>query len=172
MTVEVVVAQIPGSLTTRDLRGVEQDVLSIEVVVLATEGTPFIGRVQLGEIPGGPGAHRGLMCGRCRVAKYKLFVFEAGELACMGCGGLRSRRQNQRTSRTWLHLGGKEEDFVLRALRPGRRNNLVSERVERTASDLVAGDRARWGELRVRVGAALMVATAGDVALDDALEEQ
>ena len=169
MTSGVVVARIPGSLTTRDIRGVAQDVLKVDVVVLATEGPPFTGSVQVGEIPSGPGAHRGLVCGTCGTSKYKLFSSGGVTLACSTCSGRSSRRHQDRTCRSWNHLGGKEEDFVLRALRPGRRNNRVPERVERAAAELVVADRRRWAELRPLVDAALMFAIA-DVSLEDALE--
>ena len=170
MTFEVVIAGIPGVLTTRDARHVPEDALSFDVVVLGIAGAPYIGQVRFGDIPGGRGIHRGLTCATCGVAKYNLYCVGDGALQCAACSRTRSRRQNEKSCRAWKYFGGYEEDVLLRALAAGRARNVVPEDVLVAADSLMDGDRERWSELRKRADAALILATAGDVSAADVVE--
>jgi hypothetical protein len=172
MTSGVVVAENVGFFCTRDIRSLPQDISSVEVLVLAARGVPFIGRVSIGEIPGGRGIHRGLVCAACAVARYKLFASELGQLACSDCSRRSSRRHSEKSRHDWKHQGGAEEDFLLRALRPGRRSSDVPADVLAVAASLIVGDHARWSELRHRVDAAVVVAISDEVSVEDVLEAE
>lgn len=160
-----------GVVSTRDIRDVPADASSVVLVVLAHRGPPARAVIDLGEIPGGRGMHRGLKCPRCGTPKYKLYCSER-TLGCRACTRHRSRRQLESKSHAWRRLGSEFEDVVLRGLRPGRSaSSFVPERVVEAARTLTAEDRERVDVLLRRAESALKVATTPTVSVPDVMEE-
>ena len=169
MTFEVIAREF-GVLSTTDTKSVPTDAQDVSVVVLHAAGPPLLRLVQFGEIPGGNAIHRGLRC-PCGSAKYKLF-YDGVELGCARCTRRRSRRQSERTRRSWVREGGDLEDRVLRALRPGRRSSDVPPALQDLAQRLVDDDEQRWSTLKRRAEDAIIAATAPPISIADVLEEE
>lgn len=170
MTYEVVVAAQIGILTTADARKVPAEKKSFPVVVLRPDAPPFVGVVEFGDIPGGHAAHRGLKCPRCARPNYKLF-YNGLELGCARCTRQRSRRQIERSCRSWNKYGGALEDLLLRALRPGRSTSSVPPAIGEAARRLTAEDEERCSALLDRAANAMTTATTSTVDITDVIEE-
>ena len=139
----------PGVLRVRDVRAILgrefADADFVSVLVLGPAGEkPSCGLVELGRLRGGMGERRGLRCPVCGDVGQALFTDNKGGFGCGGCLGRRTRRQVERTHHRWRHLGGRQEDELLREVlrdRPGKK----VERVRRIVRALVADDRRRVG---------------------------
>lgn len=171
MAFEVASAEIEVARTTDVLRDVPVDATAIVFLVLLRGAPPIRQRIAIGQLLGGRGVHRGLVCPMCSEPKYKLFATSSG-LACGPCACRRSRRQLEHRSRAWRQLGGDLEDIVLRGLRPGRRSSVVPEAIADAANVLMADDRERTIVLLRRADDAFNVAVAANLSARDALEKE
>lgn len=170
MTIEALAGEI-GFVSTRDVQDTSTDATVILLLVLRHGAPPIRQRIALGAIPGGRGAHRGLICPLCSQPKYRLFASTSG-LGCGPCTRRRSRRQLEHRSHRWRRLGGELEDIVLRGLRSGRRSSTVLDLVTDAAVRLMADDRERVDVLLRRAETALKVATTPTVGVRDVLDQE
>lgn len=171
MAFEVASGEIGVARTTHVLRNVPVDATSIVLLVLLRGAPPIRQRIAIGQLLGGRGVHRGLVCAKCSRPKYSLFATSSG-LTCGPCARRRSRRQLEHRSRAWRQLGGDLEDIVLRGLRPGRRSSVVPEAIADAANVLMTDDRERAVVLLRRANDAFNVAVAANLSARDLLEKE
>ncbi len=135
---------------------------SIDVMVLADAGgLPFVGRLDLVRIGGGPGRHLAFCCPRCREPRRLLLTDGHGGIRCSRCARARTKRQLRRTCRSWKYLGDREFDELLRLLRPRSTSPAHKrQRAQLLVDELLAGDRDRLGVVADVVDAALRVVSA------------
>jgi hypothetical protein len=134
----------------------------IDVVVLAApRATPFVGQVELVERRAGRGHHVVLRCPACGLGKERLVV-RRGRLECRSCSGHLTRRQAERSMRTFRREGGLEEDALVRLLqRPGPCTPGRLERARELKDDLDAIDRARFCQLLLDIDGLVELADEG-----------
>lgn len=132
----------------------------VDVLVLAKDGgIPFVGRIELTQIPGGPGQHLALRCPQCDQPRNLLLADGRGGIACAQCARARTRRQQARTCRAWNRLGEREVDALVRLLRPRVAGD--ARRYDRALGlidEILAGDADRLGAVVDVAAAALSVA--------------
>lgn len=160
-----------GVVSTRDVRDLSSDEADVVVLVLRLGAPALRERIVFGEIPGGRGVHRGLVCPTCKRPHYKLFASSSG-LGCRSCTRRRTRRQREHRRGAWRHLGGELEDFVLRGLRPGRRSTGVPDTIANAAQTLMAEDRERATVLLTRAANAVRVAVVAKVNAESILGQE
>jgi hypothetical protein len=148
-----VVLPRPGELRTRDLRAVYGTELlrmvEVDVLVMdADHGVPVAAHVELADMRAGLRRRRALVCPSCRRCRH-LLLARAGVLACGECHRQRTRRQRYRTMADWCRRSGREEDRLLRLLRPtSSPNNVKLDAARELARDIVISDRARLAGLQ------------------------
>ena len=157
MTIEVVARQT-GALDVRDLPADAHG--DFRVVVLADAGIAFVGSVTTAAKPSGRGLHRALSCPGCGAPKLRLLADRRGGLGCAGCLGRLTRRQAERTCRSWYALGGQIEHRIL-GLLTGRRGTAAHERAAELIDELRSDDQARWENLASLANSALLAVSDG-----------
>ena len=90
----------------------------------------------------GHAARAGFVCQSCSATAHVLFLVEE-VLRCSRCFPRRSRRQTERTLRSWNRLGGREEDALLRLLARPRPPFAALAKARFAMERLLAADRAR-----------------------------
>lgn len=172
MAFEVGVAssEIGVARTTDVLCDVSVEATSVVLLVLREGAPPVQQRIAIGELLGGRGLRRGIVCPICARPKYRLFAAAFG-LGCGPCTRRRSRRQIEHRSHAWRRLGGALEDVVLRGLGPGRGAAFVSEAVRDASATLMSDDRERVVLLLRRAEDAVKLATTPTVGVRDVLAQ-
>jgi len=147
VTFEVVPPRI-GAVGVGDVRDATSLGLAhVDLMVLAAEGPPFIGHIDLGTKRSGHSLHPALICPLCGKTKRVLYVVRGGRLACAGCAHHRSRQQRERTLASWKR-GGLEEDQLLRLLLRPHRTDEALRHANEIVDELLAGDVDRLAALQ------------------------
>jgi hypothetical protein len=142
-----------GELSVRDLRSVYgadlRDKSDVDVLVLdVADGVPIAARVELSQSRWGWSYRTVLVCPTCRDCKITLLA-RAGKLQCKACHRELTRRQRERTGADFLRRSGREEDRLLRLLRPAVEPSATKiTEARRLVQDIVTADRARLEELQ------------------------
>jgi hypothetical protein len=145
-----------GELSTRDLRSVYggdlRKMSDVGVLVLdEDQGVPVAACVALAERRWGWSRRKALVCPSCAEHKDALLA-RAGRLQCTGCHRRLTRQQREKKTADWVRRGGREEDRVLRLLRPAvNPSDARFGEARRLALEIVAADHARLDELQRRV---------------------
>jgi hypothetical protein len=142
-----------GELSVRDLRTVYGRELrsksSVDVLVLdLADGVPVAAHVELAESRWGWSYRTLLVCPTCEERKGILFA-RGGKLQCKECHHELTRRQRERTAADFVRRSGREEDRLLRFLRPAvEPNETRIAKARGLVQDIVTADRARLEELQ------------------------
>jgi hypothetical protein len=142
-----------GELSVRDLRAIYGDGLrtmaDVCVLVLDQENVaPVAARVELADRPWGWSRRPVLVCPTCEGRKDTLLA-RGSSLQCKGCHGQLTRQQREKQKANWVRRSGREEDRLLRLLRPtvGPSKVKVAE-ARRLVDDILTADHARLEELK------------------------
>ncbi len=142
-----------GELSLRDLRSVYGSGLramaDVDVLVLSEdEGAPVAARIELAESSWGWSHRTLLVCPTCRERKHALVARDA-KLQCIACHGQLTRQQREKRRANWVRRSGREEDRLLRLLRPAVEPSTTRVAEARgLVRDIVSADRARVEELQ------------------------
>jgi len=146
-----------GEVRISDLRAaLGGDLLKLNAVDVLVIGMPgcmaSTARVRLGWKRAGRGAHRALICPRCLEPKLRLYADGAGGLGCRLCLKRRSRQQREKNRLSFQHLGGREDDILLRLLRrPGQSTPGALAKGALLVQQLVGADRDRLAALKMKL---------------------
>lgn len=144
-----------GELSIRDLKEVYGSTLGsmsdVDVLVLdESGGMPIATRVELGRRPWGCNARPAVVCPTCFEPKDRL-IARGGRFQCIRCHGYLTRHQQEKHRAAWVRMGAREEDRVLRLLRPSR-GDAELDAARGLVQELVAADHARLDLLRRQLG--------------------
>jgi hypothetical protein len=121
----------------------------VSVLVLDQEnGVPVAARVELADRPWGWSRRPALVCPTCEGRKDTLLV-QAGTLQCKGCHRQLTRQQREKQKANWVRRSGREEDRLLRLLRPALDpNNTRILEARGLVLEILSADHARLEELK------------------------
>ena len=142
-----------GELSVRDLRAVYggdlRTMTDVSVLVLDQEnGVPVAARVELADRPWGWSRRPVLVCPTCKGRKDTLLA-QAGSLQCKGCHRQLTRQQLEKQKANWVRRSGREEDRLLRLLRPALDpNNTRILEARGLVLEILSADHARLEELK------------------------
>jgi hypothetical protein len=153
MTFEAVGLRI-GVLQSDELQLVPDGLEVVRVVVIAADGPPFVGEVEIGLKKAGPARHRTWKCPTCKTQVYKLFLHQ-GRLTCGTCGQRRTRRQQEKNMWNWSR-GGEIEARLLRDVQAARGGQLP-QYLFTLRDKLLRMDDENWRALKKKVEDAIVV---------------
>jgi hypothetical protein len=121
----------------------------VSVLVLDQgDGVPVAACVELADRPWGWSRRPVLVCPTCKGRKDTLLA-QAGTLQCKGCHRLLTRQQREKQKANWVRRSGREEDRLLRLLRPALDpNNTRILEARGLVLEILAADHARLEGLR------------------------
>jgi hypothetical protein len=142
-----------GELSIRDLRAVYgvslRSISDVSVMVLdRDDGVPVVARIELADRLWGCSRRPVLVCPTCEGRKDTLLA-QGGTLQCKGCHRQLTRQQQEKQKANWVRRSGREEDRLLRLLRPALDpNNARVREAQGLVLEIVSADHARLEELK------------------------